>query len=108
MSEQTKNLVQIGLEILQASRNELYMNMPYLDVVLCALAFRDGTGVTLSIATDGADSQATPLSVPYRRYGTYLLPKNRFAFIYPSYISIDAHFQRLNCLFFMADNNSIS
>ena len=48
MSEQTKNLAQIGLEILQASRNELYMNMPYLDVVLCGLEFRPAEGKTLS------------------------------------------------------------
>ena len=53
MSEQTKSLAQIGLEILQASRNELYMNMPYLDVVLCGLEFRAGQEVTLSLATDG-------------------------------------------------------
>ncbi|MBR4875197.1 MAG: hypothetical protein IKU95_01750, partial [Clostridia bacterium] len=52
MSEQ-KNLAQIGLEILQASRNELYMNLPYLDVVLCGLEFLPAEGKTLSVATDG-------------------------------------------------------
>ncbi len=53
MSEQTKSLDQIGLEILQASRNELYLNLPYLDVVLCGLEFQPAGGKTMSIATDG-------------------------------------------------------
>lgn len=48
-----KNLTEIGREILFASRNELYMNLPYLDAALCALDFRPGGGVTLSQATDG-------------------------------------------------------
>ena len=52
MSEK-RDLSAIGLDILYAARNELYMNLPYLDVALCALAFREGGGVTLSIATDG-------------------------------------------------------
>ena len=43
----------VGLDILLASRNELYMNLPYLDVVLCGLEFRAGQEVTLSLATDG-------------------------------------------------------
>ena len=43
----------IGQEILTAARNELYLNLPYLDAALCALAFRPGGGVTLSLATDG-------------------------------------------------------
>ena len=47
------NLDQIGLEILQASRNELYMNLPYMDVVLCGLAFRPAEGKTITVATDG-------------------------------------------------------
>ena len=53
MSQPNKNLAQIGLDILQASRNELYLNMPYLDVVLCGLDFRPDDNVTLSMATDG-------------------------------------------------------
>ena len=53
MQEERRNLSAVGQEILYAARNELYMNLPYLDVALCALAFRDGTGMTLSIATDG-------------------------------------------------------
>lgn len=43
----------IGHEILAAARNELYLNLPYLDAALCALAFQPGGGVTLSLATDG-------------------------------------------------------
>ena len=53
MSEQSKSLQQIGQDILLASRNELYMNLPYLDVVLCGLQFQPGKDVTLSLATDG-------------------------------------------------------
>ena len=53
MSEQSKSLQQIGQDILLASRNELYLNLPYLDVVLCGLAFQPGENVTLSLATDG-------------------------------------------------------
>ena len=53
MSEQSKSLQQIGQDILLASRNELYMNLPYLDVVLCGLNFQPGEQVTLSLATDG-------------------------------------------------------
>ena len=50
---QAKDFSAIGQEILFAARNELYMNLPYLDVALCALCFEPGGGVTLSIATDG-------------------------------------------------------
>ena len=53
MSQPNKNLAQVGLDILQASRNELYLNMPYLDVVLCGLDFQPDDSVTLSMATDG-------------------------------------------------------
>ena len=59
MSEK-RDLSAIGLEILYAARNELYMNLPYLDVALCALSFRDGAGVTLSIATDGENRYYDP------------------------------------------------
>lgn len=48
-----KNWAAIGQEILLTSRNELYMNLPYLDAALCALRFQEGEGVTLSLATDG-------------------------------------------------------
>lgn len=47
------NMDQVGLNILQAARNELYLNLPYLDVVLCGLQFAPGGEVTLSMATDG-------------------------------------------------------
>lgn len=54
MGETTqKDLSTIGQEILFTSRNELYMNLPYLDVALCALRFQPGGGVTVSLATDG-------------------------------------------------------
>ena len=46
---------EIGIEILCACRNELYMCMPYLNEALCALAFVPGGGVTVSAATDGTD-----------------------------------------------------
>ena len=36
MEEAKKDFSAIGQEILFAARNELYMNLPYLDVVLCA------------------------------------------------------------------------
>ena len=51
--EERKDLSAIGQEILLTARNELYMNLPYLDVVLCALRFVPGGGMTLSLATDG-------------------------------------------------------
>ena len=53
MSEPVKDYPQIGLDILQAARNELYMNLPYLDVVLCGLEFRPAGAETLSLATNG-------------------------------------------------------
>ena len=51
--EAKKDFSAIGQEILFTARNELYMNLPYLDVALCALRFQPGGGVTLSLATDG-------------------------------------------------------
>ena len=53
MAEEGKDFGAIGEEILFAARNELYMNLPYLDVALCGLRFAPGDEVTLSIATDG-------------------------------------------------------
>ena len=53
MAEGAKDLTAIGLEILQTARNELYLNLPYLDAALCSLDFQPGGGVTLSLATDG-------------------------------------------------------
>ena len=51
--EERKDLSAIGQEVLLTARNELYMNLPYLDVALCALRFVPGGGMTLSLATDG-------------------------------------------------------
>ncbi len=48
-----RSYANIGREILSAARNELYMNLPYLDAALCALEFRPGGEITLSLATDG-------------------------------------------------------
>ena len=51
--EETRNLTAIGGEILQNARNELYPNLPYLDVALCGLTIAPGGDKTLSLATDG-------------------------------------------------------
>lgn len=48
-----KDLNEIGLEILQAARNELYLHLPYLDAALCALRFEPGADRTMFIAADG-------------------------------------------------------
>ena len=53
MAEQVNNLDQVGLDILLASRNELYLNLPYMDVVLCGLEFQPNRELTLTLATDG-------------------------------------------------------
>ena len=53
MAEGAKDLTAIGLEILQTARNELYLNLPYLDAALSSLDLQPGGGVTLSLATDG-------------------------------------------------------
>ena len=53
MSGQINGYDRVGLDILQAARNELYLNMPYLDTVLCGLAFQPAENRTLSLATDG-------------------------------------------------------
>ena len=51
---ETRDLSDIGRDILFAARNSLYMSFPYLDVALCALPFLPGGGATVSLATDGA------------------------------------------------------
>ena len=53
MAEQVNNLDQVGLDILLASRNELYLNLPYMDVVLCGLELQPNRELTLTLATDG-------------------------------------------------------
>ena len=51
--EERKDLTAIGAEILRNARNELYLNLPYLDVALCALMPAPGGEKTLTLATDG-------------------------------------------------------
>jgi len=53
MSAETTGYSQIGLEILQTARNELYLHLPYLDVVLCGLEFRPAETETNTLATNG-------------------------------------------------------
>lgn len=48
-----KKLSEIGREILETARNELYLNLPYLGPALGSLALRPGEGVTVTAATDG-------------------------------------------------------
>ncbi len=48
-----RDLSAIGMDILHNARNELYVNLPYMDAALCALALEPGDE-TLFIATDGA------------------------------------------------------
>lgn len=47
------DIMQIGREILIAARNELFMNMPYLDLAFSALGIESGEDNTDSLATDG-------------------------------------------------------
>ena len=56
-----RDLSAIGQEILFAARNELYMNLPYLDVVLCALEFKSGEEKT--VYHDSGGLRLRPLSV---------------------------------------------
>ena len=53
MAENTKDLTQLGEEILRMSRGELYLSLPYLDTALCALTFAPAGGVTATVATNG-------------------------------------------------------
>jgi len=53
MSGQANGYDRVGMDILQAARNELYLNMPYLDTVLCGLAFQPAENRTMSLATNG-------------------------------------------------------
>ena len=50
---EARPLSEIGRDILSATRNELYMHLPYLDAALCALHPEAGDHVTPSLATDG-------------------------------------------------------
>ena len=72
--ERQKDIGEIGLEILQAARNELYMNLPYLDVALCSLRFMPGEGTTMFTATDGEALyyNGSYLADRFLRAGTYV------------------------------------
>ena len=48
-----KNLEEIGREILETARNELYLNLPYLGPALGGLRLQPGEAVTVTAATDG-------------------------------------------------------
>ena len=53
MEETRKTKAEIGMEILQTTRSELYLQLPYLGAALSALTFREGEKLTLSLATEG-------------------------------------------------------
>ena len=59
-----KDFAGIGRDILFASRNELYMSLPYLDAALCALRFEPGADRTMFIAADWTRPSALWLSPP--------------------------------------------
>jgi hypothetical protein len=48
-----QDLIAVGMRILDASRAALMIELPYLDILLCALQSRNGEDVTSSVATDG-------------------------------------------------------
>lgn len=50
--EETLSFVQIGMEILRVARNELYLNMRFLDVALSSLRFVPD-GQIRGLGTDG-------------------------------------------------------
>ena len=61
--ERSDNLSAVAPDILDDARARLCVNLPYLAPALCALAFAQGDGVTVSAATDGS---------AYFAYGPYL------------------------------------
>ncbi|WMJ83332.1 vWA domain-containing protein [Oscillospiraceae bacterium LTW-04] len=64
-----KTMAEIGLEILRVAQSELYLNLPYLDLALCALTFVPGDEMTPTLATDGEQLHynSTYLSERYLR-----------------------------------------
>ena len=68
----------VGRDILLSSRNELYMNLPYMDVALCSLRLAAGGAVTSSIATDGETLFFSPSYVAER----YLRGQNHLSRAY--------------------------
>ncbi len=51
--DQEQSFASVGQEILCAARNQLVLQLPFLDAALCALAFSPEKGVTPTLATDG-------------------------------------------------------
>lgn len=60
--EQNLELADIGKEILSGARNELYLNMRFLDVALSVLAFTPDSGISLA-GTDGQQFYFHPESL---------------------------------------------
>ena len=57
--EETLSFVQIGMEILRVARNELYLNMRFLDVALSSLRFVPD-GQIRGTGTDGSNLYFQP------------------------------------------------
>lgn len=60
--EQNLELADIGMEILSGARNELYLNMRFLDVALSVLVFTPDSGISLA-GTDGQQLYFQPESL---------------------------------------------
>lgn len=60
--EQNLELADIGMEILSGARNELYLNMRFLDVALSVLVFTPDNGISLA-GTDGQQLYFQPESL---------------------------------------------
>lgn len=62
-------MAQVGQKILRAAQSELYLNLPYLDMALCALTFVPDDEMTPTLATDGEQLHynSTYLSERYLR-----------------------------------------
>lgn len=64
-----KTLAEVGLMILRTAQSELYLNLPYLDMALCALEFLPDEQMTPTLATNGEQLyyNSTYLSERYLR-----------------------------------------
>ena len=69
------NMVNLCTRILHDSRNELYLNMHFLDISLSSLAFEADPSMR-GVGTDGYTIYYNPddLCVLYRRGRVYVLP----------------------------------